>query len=190
MPNWPLLRTASSSVHKMLMNLRDEVDTAAAEAGIEPVTVDLVRIRVSQLDGCAAGLRQHVQSALARGEDTDRIMVLSAWRDTSYFDDGERAALEIAEDTVCSRDLAAPAPDIAPLPTLPPHQAAAIRWLAVVASTINRLAVDGPAGEADSAALTWPSSHALSTAHCGSQSPCEQPTLDSVDAPTLKWPFF
>lgn len=85
MAGWPLLATASSAAHDMLMVLDGEDGAAAFEVGVDPDTVDLVHIRVSQLNGCAFGLRTHVRSALSRGEDTDRIVVLSAWRDTSYF---------------------------------------------------------------------------------------------------------
>ncbi|PRC54737.1 alkylhydroperoxidase, partial [Mycobacterium sp. ITM-2017-0098] len=80
------------------MALSEQAERAALEAGIDPLTVELVRIRASQLNGCGFCLRMHVRDALAKGESIDRIAVLPAWRETGYFSPAERAALAIAEE--------------------------------------------------------------------------------------------
>lgn len=56
-----------------------------------------MKIRISQLNGCAFCLRMHTRDALAKGESTDRLAVLPAWWESQYFSDTEKAALALAE---------------------------------------------------------------------------------------------
>ena len=58
---------------------------------------ELVRIRVSQLNGCAYCIDMHTKDARAAGETEQRIYALPAWRETPYFSLRERAALAFAE---------------------------------------------------------------------------------------------
>lgn len=65
---------------------------------LEPSLLELVRIRVSQLNNCAYCLDMHHRDARARGESQRRLDVLSAWREAPYlFTDRECAALTLAE---------------------------------------------------------------------------------------------
>jgi AhpD family alkylhydroperoxidase len=57
----------------------------------------LVKTRASQINGCAQCLDMHTQDARAEGESEQRLYTLSAWRETPFFDDRERAALEWTE---------------------------------------------------------------------------------------------
>ncbi|MET9678695.1 carboxymuconolactone decarboxylase family protein [Streptomyces coeruleorubidus] len=59
--------------------------------------LELVRLRVSQVNGCAVCVDMHARRASKWGESNDRIWALAAWRDTPYFTDQERAALALAE---------------------------------------------------------------------------------------------
>jgi len=59
--------------------------------------MELVKIRVSQINGCAYCLDMHTKDARALGETEQRIYALSAWRETPFFTDRERAALAWAE---------------------------------------------------------------------------------------------
>ena len=63
----------------------------------DPKLRELVRIRVSQIVGCAYCLDMHSKDARAIGESEQRLYTLSAFRDTSFFTDRERAALAFAE---------------------------------------------------------------------------------------------
>ncbi len=65
---------------------------------VDPRLRALVELRVSQLNGCAYCLNLHTQEARAAGESQQRLDVLSAWRETSFFSDAERAALAWAEE--------------------------------------------------------------------------------------------
>ena len=60
-------------------------------------TQELVKIRASQINGCAACLDMHTKDAAHRGESSVRINLVAAWREASVFTGAERAALELAE---------------------------------------------------------------------------------------------
>jgi AhpD family alkylhydroperoxidase len=64
---------------------------------LEPLLLELVRIRVSQLNGCAYCLDMHSKDARARGESEQRLHVLAAWREAPFYSDRERAALAWCE---------------------------------------------------------------------------------------------
>jgi len=66
-------------------------------ATLEPQLVELVLFRVSQINGCAYCLDMHSKEARAHGETEQRLYSVSAWRETPYFSDREKAALAWAE---------------------------------------------------------------------------------------------
>src|SRR3954463_1097491 len=64
---------------------------------LERALMELVKIRASQINGCAFCLDMHTQDARAEGETERRIYALSAWRETPFYTDRERAALAWTE---------------------------------------------------------------------------------------------
>jgi len=81
----------------MLAKSLVELERAVAEAGIESELVHLIKLRASQLNGCAFCLRMHSQEAREDGEQQSRLDVLSAWRETQLFSRREQAALAWTE---------------------------------------------------------------------------------------------
>jgi AhpD family alkylhydroperoxidase len=69
----------------------------ASKAGIDPALRELLKTRVSQMNGCAHCIDMHTKDALADGESPQRLFALSAWRETPFFTEAERAALALAE---------------------------------------------------------------------------------------------
>src|SRR6187455_1241048 len=67
------------------------------QAGFDHGLLDLVRMRASQINGCAYCLDMHSKDARANGETEQRLYGLEAWRETPYYSDRERAALEWTE---------------------------------------------------------------------------------------------
>jgi AhpD family alkylhydroperoxidase len=67
------------------------------QSGLEPPLLDLVRLRASQINGCAYCIDMHSKDARARGESEQRLYALNAWRETPFYTDRERAALAWAE---------------------------------------------------------------------------------------------
>jgi AhpD family alkylhydroperoxidase len=64
-----------------------------ANCGLEKSLLELVKLRASQINGCAYCLDMHSKDALAAGETTQHIVALNGWRETPFFTDRERAAL-------------------------------------------------------------------------------------------------
>lgn len=73
------------------------VETALAAAGIEHSLAELVKIRASQINGCALCIHMHTTDALAHGETPMRIFMLDAWHESPLYTDRERAALTWTE---------------------------------------------------------------------------------------------
>ena len=67
------------------------------KAGFDSKLIDLVRMRASQINGCAYCLDMHSKDARAGGETEQRLYGLDAWRETPYYSERERAALEWTE---------------------------------------------------------------------------------------------
>lgn len=67
------------------------------ESGLERSLLELVKTRVSQINGCAYCLDMHTKDARAAGETEQRLYVLNAWREAPFYTDRERAALAWAE---------------------------------------------------------------------------------------------
>ncbi|HEX3658848.1 MAG TPA: carboxymuconolactone decarboxylase family protein [Pirellulales bacterium] len=65
--------------------------------GLEPALLDLVRLRASQINGCAFCIDMHSKDARARGETEQRLYELNAWSETPFYSDRERAALAWTE---------------------------------------------------------------------------------------------
>jgi AhpD family alkylhydroperoxidase len=74
---------------------------------------ELVRIRASQLNGCAFCIDMHTKDARAAGETEQRIYALSAWRETPFFTSRERAALALAESVTLMPQTHVPDADFA-----------------------------------------------------------------------------
>lgn len=67
------------------------------ESGLERSLVELVRLRVSQINGCGWCIDMHTKEARAAGESEQRLYLLQAWRETPLYNERERAALAWAE---------------------------------------------------------------------------------------------
>jgi AhpD family alkylhydroperoxidase len=74
-------------------------------------TVKLVEIRASQINGCSVCVDMHCRELKKAGESDERIFAVAAWRDTPYYTEAERAALELAEVLTRLADKADPVSD-------------------------------------------------------------------------------
>jgi AhpD family alkylhydroperoxidase len=74
-----------------------EFDSALADPGTDKTFGLLIKIRASQVNGCALCIDMHTGEARDAGEDERRIYALNAWRETSLFTDEERAVLALTE---------------------------------------------------------------------------------------------
>lgn len=74
-----------------------ELEKFVAGSGLDKRLYELVKIRASQINGCAFCLDMHAKALLRMGEPPERIVLLQAWREAPAFDARERAALELTE---------------------------------------------------------------------------------------------
>jgi AhpD family alkylhydroperoxidase len=74
-----------------------QLDEVVKASGLDAQLVELLKVRVSQINGCAFCLDMHTQDARALGETEQRLYGLSAWVETPYYTRKERAALRWAE---------------------------------------------------------------------------------------------
>jgi AhpD family alkylhydroperoxidase len=84
------------------------LEEAVHESSLEPELLELVKMRASQLNGCAYCLDMHSKDARARGESEQRLYVLNAWREAPFYNERERAALAWCEALTLVADTAAP----------------------------------------------------------------------------------
>lgn len=75
----------------------NSLDAASRKVSLEPALLELVRARASQLNGCAYCVDLHTRDARTAGETEQRLYALPVWRETPFFTDRERAALELTE---------------------------------------------------------------------------------------------
>ena len=73
------------------------VQTYVDECGLEPLLLELVKVRASQLNGCAHCLDMHTKDARAMGETEQRLYAVAAWDEAPFFTERERAALAMTE---------------------------------------------------------------------------------------------
>jgi AhpD family alkylhydroperoxidase len=131
-----------AELYKVAIALSAQADAAAKDAGLPALLIELIKIRTSQINGCAFCMRLHTGDAIKKGETSERLAVLPAWRETSYFTDQEQAALSLSEyvtgiaDSHANRPLYDEAVDI-----LTPEQVSAVTWIAAGINTFNRIAL-------------------------------------------------
>jgi AhpD family alkylhydroperoxidase len=86
-------REANPAVFDMMLQL----ETTVQSLGIDKTLYKLIKIRASQLNGCAFCIDMHTKELHSAGEQLERILLLTAWREVPIYSDKERAALELTE---------------------------------------------------------------------------------------------
>jgi AhpD family alkylhydroperoxidase len=129
--------------YKHLIAMHQSVTKAAADAGIDPKLIELVKIRSSQLNGCAFCLDMHSRDAREHGESERRIFVLATWRETTLFTECERAALALAEAmaTLSSNQDVPDEVYARAAKVFSDEQLAIVAWATTVINAFNRLGV-------------------------------------------------
>jgi AhpD family alkylhydroperoxidase len=123
---------------RALLGLEQVVRASA----LEPELLELVKMRASQLNGCAYCLDMHSKDARARGEDEQRLHVLAAWREAPFYNERERAALAWCESLTLLPQTGAPDDVYTKLERVFDQEEVVALTLAIVAiNSWNRLAV-------------------------------------------------
>ncbi|MGR4854260.1 carboxymuconolactone decarboxylase family protein [Streptomyces sp. LARHCF252] len=136
------LKKITPDVSAAMGSLHSAAVSAARDAKVEPELLELVRIRASQINGCAFCLDMHTRDARAQGETEQRLYTLNAWRETPFFTERERAALALTEAVTLVHDCRVPDEVYAEAAEVfDENQIAALIWAATVINAYNRIAI-------------------------------------------------
>lgn len=75
----------------------NSLGTSISKGGVPTSTLELMRLRASQINGCSLCVEMHARELKKAGEKDDRLFTVAAWREAPYFTDAERAALALTE---------------------------------------------------------------------------------------------
>ena len=98
-------------VHPAAMKALYALSTATQDSTVPATTHHLIHVRVSQINGCSVCVDMHSKEMKDAGEKDERIWGVAAWRESTYFTDAERAALDLAEHVTRLADTTDPVPD-------------------------------------------------------------------------------
>jgi AhpD family alkylhydroperoxidase len=90
-------RIAQANVPQDAMKAMYGMESYVRRSGIEKSLLELIKLRASQINGCAYCIDMHWKDARAAGETEQRLYMLDAWREAPFYSDRERAALEWTE---------------------------------------------------------------------------------------------
>lgn len=88
------------AAHRAMISL----EMAVASSGVPRSMYELVKLRASQINGCAHCIDMHYKDARAAGETEERLYMLNSWRESEVYSDEERAALALTEDITLISD--------------------------------------------------------------------------------------
>lgn len=137
------LGRSQPGLRDQLIELNNAVTKLAADAGLDPLVLELAKIRTSQLNGCAFCLDMHIKDARRLGETEQRIHLLTAWRETDRYTEQERAALALTEALTKLSDTQE-VPDAVyeqATAVFSEAQYAAVAWAVTVMNAFNRINV-------------------------------------------------
>ncbi|UJW30838.1 carboxymuconolactone decarboxylase family protein [Saccharothrix sp. AJ9571] len=125
---------------------------ASGDSSVPAATLELVKIRASQINGCGVCLDMHTKEAAHAGETSLRLNLIAAWREAKVFTEAERAALELTEQLTRIADAAGGVTDDAwanAAKHYDDEQLGAIVLAIAMINTFNRInvAVQQPAGD-------------------------------------------
>ncbi|MGE0863690.1 MAG: carboxymuconolactone decarboxylase family protein [Vicinamibacterales bacterium] len=116
--------------------------SAESAAQLEPSLTELVRLRASQMNGCAYCIDMHTKDARLAGETEQRLYALSAWREAPFYTDRERAALDWTEAVTAVGDTHVPDEVHQRVKTqFSDDELVALTFVVIVINSWNRLAV-------------------------------------------------
>lgn len=136
------LGKTAPELYKTVLELENLATKKSQHAGLDTGFTHLLKLRASQINQCAFCVRMHTQDAVKSGESIDRITLISAWRESQYFTEKERAALMLIEEITLLAHQHFPDSvyEIA-TKSLNEDEITAIEWIAIVINTWNRIAI-------------------------------------------------
>jgi AhpD family alkylhydroperoxidase len=117
-------------------------DYVTRQSGLDPLLIDLIKLRASQINGCAFCVNMHAREARQHGATEQWVTMVSAWHESPLFSDAERAVLGWTEALTLLAETRAPDADYAALaPFFSPAEIVRITTAIGLINVWNRLAV-------------------------------------------------
>ncbi|CAL8900236.1 Carboxymuconolactone decarboxylase family protein [Kocuria varians] len=136
------LDKSNPAAWKAIGALSNAAKEQAQQAGLDPQLVELVMLRVSQINGCSYCLDVHTKRAVKAGVSDQRRGLLPTWEDAAVYSEQEKAALALAETVT-----RLPGPEdrdacqVVSHGALTDEQYSAVQWLAITINTTNRISI-------------------------------------------------
>ena len=132
----------SPAAYKALNALAVEVRSAAETTGLSRMLMELINVRVSQINHCVFCLNLHTRLALEAGDSVQRLALLPAWSESGLFNDKERAALSVAEAvTLVAGQHISDAEYAEAAEHLTHDEISVVIWAAITINAFNRVSV-------------------------------------------------
>jgi AhpD family alkylhydroperoxidase len=135
-------RLSLAELNSELYRRMAALSSAVEHCGLERQLLELIKIRASQINGCAYCLDMHSKDSRAMGETEQRLYALNAWRETPFYTERERAALALTEAITLITD--GHVPDAVyeeARRVFDEKEVGQLIWAAAVINTWNRLAI-------------------------------------------------
>jgi AhpD family alkylhydroperoxidase len=130
--------TLSPEAVKNLRALNEQL----TRSGLDPVLIDLVRLRASQINGCVYCIDLHTREAREAGETDERLDALAGWRTSPMFDEREKAALNWTESLTLVAETNAPDADFARVSAqLSPKEVSDLTFVIAIINAWTRIAI-------------------------------------------------
>jgi AhpD family alkylhydroperoxidase len=137
-----LIDKKTPEAYRAAIGVATAVSTAAKDNDLPRTIVELINVRVSQINGCATCLDVHFKKAAAAGVTSRQLATISQWRDTELFDAREQAALRLAEITTTLPDHDTAEREYARARTvLTDGEVSAVIWVAIAINAFNRVSI-------------------------------------------------
>lgn len=136
------LGKSSPEMYEKVAELDQLVSAGLDKAGFSEGFCHLLKLRVSQINGCAFCMKMHSSDAVKAEESLDRLAVLSSWKETQYFTNAERVALSLIEAiTNISGDQIPDDVYKAASSELTDVQISSVQWAGILMNSWNRIAI-------------------------------------------------
>ncbi|CAL9617702.1 hypothetical protein SUDANB121_05793 [Nocardiopsis dassonvillei] len=138
----PYIDKEHPEVYRAMVRAAAASRAAANAAGLGDDLIEMINVRVSQINGCPACLSIHLPKARRAGVEQSTLDVLPAWREVALFTDEQRAAFELAESlTVIDPTVDRQAVNARAAAHLTTAQISAVEWTATLINAFNRISI-------------------------------------------------
>jgi AhpD family alkylhydroperoxidase len=137
MSNRISIKKVEPAGYKAMLVFEDYMEATS----ISPIQKELIRIRASQINGCAYCINMHTQDARNLGEKEHRIYALTAWKETPFFSKEERAMLALTEEVTLISKGVSPETYSEAVSTLGEEKTAQVIMAAIIINGWNRIGV-------------------------------------------------